>query len=295
MTSSHLISPALSHFIVIAGRVLLATGLVVGIAALLLFLFQRQLIYHPRRYDVSPEALLRSHLAEGRARILTFEIDGHKQHAYYLMNTDASSTSPLCIFLGGNASLALDFLDYAEVLLLDVRGVLLVDYPGYGMNEGRPSRRGIRATVQRAFEELAAMLGENPAQLAPKCTVVGISLGCAATLELAQNFKFRRLILLAPFSSMLDMARRAVGWPFCHLLIDRFDNRAALAHLAKANDPPTVIIYHGDADDLVPVTMSRELAQLYPSIVRCEEIRGADHATILDQAFPRIMEIFRAD
>jgi molybdopterin synthase catalytic subunit len=39
-------------------------------------------------------------------------------------------------------------------------------------------------------------------------------------------------VLVAPFTSLVEAARTRVGWPLCHLVLDRFDNRARLDALA---------------------------------------------------------------
>lgn len=272
-------------------RILGVVALCVGVYALLLFVFQRRLIYYPRSYQVAPESLLRQHIAEGKGRILSFEIGGKKQYAYYIGSLDPPTTKSLCVMVGGNASLALDLLDYGEVLLSCAHGVLLVDYPGYGQNEGQPSRAMISPTVRVAFEELARVIGQSPEILATSTTLVGISLGCAAVLELAQCYSFKTIALLAPFTSLLEMARRVTGWPLCYLLRDRFDNRSALSRLLSRDPLPNVYVFHGDADNVVPVTMSRQLAREFSSLVRYTEIPGADHVTVVDLAFPRICEI----
>lgn len=272
-------------------RVISVVVLCTVVYAVVLFVLQRRLIYYPRTYQVAPESLLREHLAEGKARILVFEIGGKKQYAYYVGSLDPPTSKSLCVMVGGNASLALDLLDYGELLLSCAQGVLLVDYPGYGQNEGKPSRATISPTVRMAFDELASVIGQCPETLATSSTLVGISLGCAAVLELAQCYSFKNIVLLAPFTSLLEMARRVTGWPLCYLLRDRFDNRSALSRLLSRNPLPNVYVFHGDADNVVPVTMSRQLAREFPSLVRYTEFAGADHVTVVDLAFPRILEI----
>ncbi|MCX7624846.1 MAG: alpha/beta hydrolase [Candidatus Sumerlaeaceae bacterium] len=272
-------------------RIVGVVAICVGVYALLLFFFQRRLIYYPRSYEVAPEALLRQHLAEGKARILSFEIGGMRQYAYYIGSLDPPTTKSLCVIVGGNATLALDLLDYGEVLLSCAHGVLLVDYPGYGQSEGQPSRTAISLTVRKAFEELALVLGRAPDALAPSSALMGISLGCAAVLELAQHYSFKTIVLLAPFTSLMEMARKVVGWPLCYLLRDRFDNRLALSRILSQNPLPELFVFHGDADNVVPVTMSQQLAREFPSLVRYNEIPGADHVTIIDLAFPLVREI----
>ncbi|MGB9690733.1 MAG: alpha/beta fold hydrolase [Candidatus Sumerlaeaceae bacterium] len=265
--------------------------LILSIYAILLYIFQRRLIYLPHAYHVAPEALLSQHLEEGRAAILEFTVRGTRQRAYLLRpRGNPKADVHLWVFFGGNASLALDWLDYAELILPCTSGVLLVEYPGYGLNEGRPTRETIVATAVAAFEKAARFFNESPRDLAKRTSLLGISLGCAVALELATRYEVSRVFLLAPFSSLLDMARRSVGWPLCYLLRDRFDNVSTLRALARRTPPPKVWLFHGDADDIVPVAMSRHMAAESSSIITYTEIPGADHASVLDLAFPSIRE-----
>ena len=94
----------------------------------------------------------------------------------------------------------------------------------------------------------------------------------------------KRIVIVSPFTSLYDMARLTFGWPLCHLLIDRFDNRARLAELAARKPRPAVTIIHGDTDNIVPVTMGRELAGLYPDWIHYIELVGGDHNFILTSA-----------
>ncbi len=270
------------------GRILVGVAACFLVLAAILFLVQRFLIYHPRQYAVAPHALLREHLAAGTAHILEFDVDGKKQLAYLFLNEASPPSAPFGVFFGGNGSLALDWLDLVEVVLPCTRGILLVEYPGYGNNEGRPTRKAIGAVSVMAFEKAAHQVGVAPESLASCSFVMGISLGCAAALEFATGYPVPRAVLLAPFTSLLDMARRVVGWPLCLTLLDRFDNVAALRRIIRARPDFHVLLFHGDADDVVPVTMSRELKALFPEQVTYTEIPGADHVTVLDLAFPEI-------
>ncbi len=286
-----IVPPALSAVLTSVLRIGLVVLSILVAYAVILFIFQRRLIYLPHTYPVAPKALLREHLAEGRAEVLEFLNGDVVQYAYLLKSEHPSPDAAFCVFFGGNASLALDWLDCAELVLPCARGVLLVEYPGYGQNGGRPSREAIVQTALKAFEQAAERLNTSSQQLARQTHLLGISLGCAVALEFAQRYDVPRIFLMAPFTSLLEMARRSVGWPLCYLLLDRFDNVAALSALSQRMPPPEIWIFHGDADDVVPVEMSRRMAERFHSFIHYAEIPGANHVTVLDHAFPLICDV----
>jgi fermentation-respiration switch protein FrsA (DUF1100 family) len=88
----------------------------------------------------------------------------------------------------------------------------------------------------------------------------------------------------------MDMARLQVGFPICYLLRERYDNCAGLGELSGRENLPSVHIFHGDADELVPYKMGRELAGMYPELSIFHRVEGADHNTILELAKDRIIE-----
>jgi hypothetical protein len=74
----------------------------------------------------------------------------------------------------------------------------------------------------------------------------------------------QRMVLVAPFTSLLDMARRSVGGPLSHSRSDRYDNRASL-RAVRAHGLPPLAILRGQNDRLIPNSMGAELAALAPA------------------------------
>lgn len=256
------------------------------IFAVSMFLLQEKMIYHGQAYAIDLGRVRKDGLLP-----VSFETSMGQQTALYIPPKGHPDGVPERIWMmfHGNAALALDWLDLLEKSPDGKAGFLLVDYPGYGHCEGKPSPKAILETSEKAMGALAGELKTTPDKLFRHLSMVGYSLGCAAALQLAARHEVERLILVSPFTSMTEMARRTVGWPICLMLTHRFDNRTALATLAARAVRPAVTIIHGDADDLVPVTMSRELARRYAGWIDYHEIHGADHF-ILDAAEPLIVK-----
>lgn len=260
-----------------------------------LFFWQDVLIYHPRPYGPG-----RVERFGRRLEPLEYRTDQGRQTAFYLPprgQAAASGALPaaLWVLFVGNGSLA---LDWEDLLVADPdpdRAFLLVDYPGYGRNAGRAAPASIRQGSEAALAALAARLGRrDAADLAnrvPRLGTAGHSLGAAVALDFAvAHPAVSRVILLAPFTSLRDMARRTVGWPLSGLLRGNFDNRARLDALAArpSPPPPQVVIFHGERDNFIPPAMGRALAAAHPDVARFELVPGANHDDLLLRAESRL-------
>jgi len=271
--------------------------LLVGVA---MFIFQRKLIYHPRPYLREDFATLRSMNPPGRE--IEFSTSCGRQTAFYVpLFGESFSARPrrLWVMFCGNAMRALDWLYFVE----DVQAAaaqtsstrlrdcafLLVDYPGYGSCAGSPSRSGIAESGAGAIAALAKEFTTGSAGLETDLNVLGLSIGTAAALEFATKHPVKRVVLLAPFDTLREVAGRVVG-PLSYLLRDRFDNSARLHELIARNPPPDLFMFHGDADSIVPVAIARRLARNFPE-VKYHEIPQADHNNVLDAAEHGIIKI----
>lgn len=245
---------------------------------------QSRLIYHPRACTAEHEALL----AEAKGRRIVFQTSQGRQTAYYIPPQAEGAAAPKTVWLcfGGNAALALEWLLFTATWN-DRCGFLLVDYPGYGECEGRPTPGSVRESSTAAAKALAAELGLAETELRPRCRVLGHSLGCAAALMAANDLGVDRAVLVSPFTSMTDMGRIVLGWPLCLLNRHPFDNRAALGEFASRAGARGVI-FHGTDDEIIPLRMGRELAEAHPDVLEFHPVAGAGHNDILSAIAGRL-------
>jgi pimeloyl-ACP methyl ester carboxylesterase len=68
----------------------------------------------------------------------------------------------------------------------------------------------------------------------------------------------------------------------------RADHRIALRALS-GRSPPRVEIFHGTKDKVIPMRMSRELAEAFPGFVKFHPVVVADHMSILSEPVREII------
>lgn len=264
-------------------RILRVIFLLLLLPLCLLLGCQSRLIYYPQP---NHEGLHKT-LAKQNGQPVEYQTTQGRQVAFYIPPRDGTGGTPKTIWLcfAGNGSLALHWLSLLPEWNPSF-GYLLVDYPGYGDCQGKPSPATIRESSKVAITALAAHLKLTPEDLQPRLCVLGHSIGCAAGLMAAEDQQVKRVVLIAPFTTMTEMGRRVLGWPLCYLNLHRFDNRKHLGAVVKQG--AEVTIFHGTADEMIPISMSRELAASHPGSVILHEEAGQDHNFIVGNCANKI-------
>jgi pimeloyl-ACP methyl ester carboxylesterase len=209
---------------------------------------ERKMIFPAPRAAIEPDSsagqLLRIPSPSGRV-----------VHAIY---APAPPDNPTIVHFHGNGE-ALDHLVHLSLSFQRVGvGFFAVEYPGYGLSrDGQVSEGSIYEDADAALVHLRDVLG------VPKERIVieGQSLGTGVAVEMARRGHGSRLVLISPFTSMVDIARRIVPvLPASLVVRDRFDSAEKAAKVAL----PALII-HGSDDELIPLDMGKRLAGLLPN------------------------------
>jgi pimeloyl-ACP methyl ester carboxylesterase len=261
-----------------------AAALLVLICVVVGYLYFRQhaMLYHPRRYPA--ELAL-----PANTTAISYMTRAGQQTAFYVSRGGTALPDDLIIAFGGNASLALDWTWLISHDEQPGHAYLLVDYPGYGQNSGTASIDTTRATADGALTELCRHLQIDEAVAEARLSTLGHSWGSAVALDFASRHPVRRVVLIAPFTTLREEAALVVGRPLSHLLIENYDNRERLAELARRDPRPKVHIFHGERDDIIPIAMGRELAIAYPGWVNFHLVPRADHISVIAEAQHQII------
>ena len=164
-------------------------------------------------------------------------------------------------------------------------GVLLTTWRGYSGNSGRPTEDGLYADGRAARAFLRAQGCGDDRQI-----LYGESLGTGVAVHLAQETAPAALVLEAPFSSIVDIARgRFPLLPVGLLIVDHFDSAAKIG---KVGAP--VLIVHGERDRTIPVRQARKLFKRAREPKEAVFIPEADHADLMDFGLPTYVLEFLA-
>ena len=229
--------------------------LVFIIISIILVLTQRQQLYHPRSYNAADKKLI------PYTKKINYSVAGSQQTAY--LYPPSENPKKIWVLLGGNAAIALQWLRLLQHIKLADTSFLLVDYPGYGQNQGYPSERNNTQAVIAAYQAL-----QEHIKTKPELFLMGHSLGSAIAIDAASTLQPKVLVLLSPFTSIYDMAKRSLSPPWAWLLKgfiwDTYLSEQKLTKLSKTNPNMKVYILHGTNDTIVPASMGRKLAKAHP-------------------------------
>jgi uncharacterized protein len=263
--------------------------LIVVLAAIALtaipVIFQRRFIYFPLRYSA---VQLRKAKSIGTQEIIFRTSQGNQTAFFWQIGSPTVAPESLWLMFGGNGDLALAWLDLVGALSATSTGFLLIDYPGYGICQGKPNPRTILENSEGALHALLEQRGWNAEPIG--LSVFGHSLGGAAALQFAVNRPVRRIILISTFTSMDDLVRKQIGFSLGPLLQHRFESRSLLRTILAENRVAEISIIHGKLDEIVPLRMGAALAQLDLSRIKFVAVPGAAHNNIIEKALPQILE-----
>lgn len=155
--------------------------------------------------------------------------------------------SARCTFLyfHGNAMDIGTSIPYLNAIHKAGYSVLAVEYPGYGITEGKPSEEDCYLAATAGYNFLRTTQGIPAEQI----IAYGFSLGTGIATDLAAREPLGALVLESPFLSTFRVVTKVKIAPF-----DRFDN---LDKIDKITCP--LLVIHGDADRVVPFSHGKKL------------------------------------
>jgi uncharacterized protein len=209
--------------------VMIYAGIVVVV-----YVSQRRLMYFPTHG--APASRLSPWLVRG-------EVFGYAR--------ETPKPARVWLMLHGNGGQAAH-RDYILSCIGSADAVFVLEYPGYGVRPGIPSRESIDAAALAAYQELRARYPQAA------MGVIGESLGSGPAAQLAKASPAPdRIVLITPYDTVANVAADAYPFlPVRYLLRDRWDNIEALRGYHGRLD-----IYGAENDHIIPVKHARALAE----------------------------------
>ncbi len=237
------------------------------VLVLLAWLFQERLAFPAPRARVPDPWRVGVEHAE---RVALVSTDGTRLAGWYFAPKAvvAGRPSPGLLWFYGNGENVAAIWPVVRDFQPPGTAVLVVDYPGYGGSEGRTTEAGLYGAADAAYALLVTRPGIDPQRI----YVYGRSLGSAVATHVAAHHPVAGLILESPFTSAAAMARHL------YKLLPRFTVTLRLDNLANVRriHCPT-LVFHGDADRLVPTAMGLTVAAAAAGGAEVVLIHGAGH------------------
>lgn len=264
---------------------------------ILMAVFQRSLIYVPRRVPALP--LSSATLPEATAEeVIARTEDALELHGWWLTVRAPLTASreqhraggvahgrPLVLYFCGNAGHRGYRIPEFDLLTSLGADVLCCDYRGYGVNAGSPSEDGLAADARAVWKLATQDRGVEPERI----VLFGESLGGGVAVRLAAELCAAGtppagLVTRSTFSSLDDVAATAFPWlPTRWLLRDRFPSAIRITQVTCP-----IELIHGERDTIVPHALGRKLFAAAPPQSsggvpkRMVDLPKADHNDVLE-------------
>lgn len=214
------------------------------------------LVYQPDKYFHNhPDQF------QTKFEVLTFKsIDGTKLSAWKLLSTKSPAKNLVVFFHGNAQNLTAHFVNLVWMMEHDY-DVLIFDYRGYGLSEGKPEPKGVSedgfAFLNYGYEQFKKNNYE-------KFIVYAQSLGGAVALKSLEDFKhldeISLLVLDSTFLSPRLVARDKTNRVLQYLISNDYTANPKLEHLKAV----PVLSIHSKSDNVVDYQLGLDVFNLLP-------------------------------
>lgn len=228
----------------------------------LVYLRQEALLFYP---EPLPNGFA---FAQPDVQEVQVPVPGAVLSALHLRQANARG---VVFFLHGNAGNLADWFVNQEIYRQSRFDLFMIDYRGYGKSTGRiESEAQLHADVDAAWDAIA------PLYRGLRVAIYGRSLGTGLAAHLAARIQPDLTILVSPYWSVIDLARR--HYPYLPWFLLRYPLRTH-RDIGRIRSP--ILLIHGDRDRLIPYRHSLRLreAVAHAQLVR---VAGAAHNDLQD-------------
>ncbi len=233
-----------------------------------MYIWQRSFLYLPDKQTYSPGDVNLVAIEE----ITIVTPDGERLQSWYL---PAKTGQPTILYFHGNGGSIAGRADRLAYYQTRGLGALFVSYRGYGKSTGTASETGLVTDGLASYDWLTAR-GITGDQI----VVVGESLGAAVSVRLAVQRKIRALVIEAPFTSTIAVAKSVYWWlPVDLLMKDRFET---IKIIDQVKVP--LLVIHGDMDEITNVAQGKKVFEKANQPKTLKIVAGASHNDLFVQS-----------
>ncbi len=251
---------------------LISLGIAYGLVLGVLFVEQRALLY-PGAADQTVVGLPETYGARAVHDFRLTAADGQELRSWFL--PPATDDAPVLMMLLGNNGRLNGHMDLLKALQDKGFGALVVGYRGFNGSSGQPTEDNLYADARANL----AWLNDTAGIALDQVVVMGYSLGTGIATKMATEYPLKGLVLAAPYTSMVDMARHTYWWvPVSLLLKDRYDTQSRLSDIHA----PLLVIM-GEKDQVVPAAQGHAVFDAAGDPKDALWLPEADHFTLFQQ------------
>jgi len=211
---------------------------------------ERAITFHPERLTAAEQ---KEPLPAGAEDVWFTAADGTRLHGWYFARAESRNAGTI-IYFHGNGGNIRNVGWLAQSFAQRAFNVLLFDYRGYGLSDGKATdESGLYLDGEAALQFVVSEKQKAPDRI----ILYGQSLGTAVATETATRCTCGALILESGFSSASSLGSRVLPWVprWLHFL---GKNRFESARKLKTINMP-VLVSHGDPDLTIPTDEGRAL------------------------------------
>ena len=245
-------------------RKVLSSLLRVGIStyvilALILFVFQKKLLFFPTtEIRVTPAS------NDWDFQEFILPIDGFETFGWFI--PAQTETSQTVLFSHGNAGNMGDRLETIRIFHELDFNVAIYDYGGYGNSTGSVSEKRCYADARAVWSYLREERGIEASSI----VLFGRSIGGAVTVQLATEVEAAAVVLESTFFSIPRMAQELYPvFPSSLLVRHRFDSGSKVANIEEP-----ILHIHSPGDELIPYSHGKALFDASTQPKEFLELRG---------------------
>ncbi|WP_027553241.1 alpha/beta hydrolase [Bradyrhizobium sp. Cp5.3] len=179
----------------------------------------------------------------------------------------AKPDRPVILYFHGNGDFLAGLVGRFKAMTADGTGLVALSYRGYAGSSGAPSEQGLLRDAAAAYAFTAARYA------AERIVAWGFSLGTGVAVAIASEHTIGKLILEAPYTSMVDVAASHYRFvPVRLLMRDQFRSDERIARVTAP-----LLIMHGTDDPTIPIALGTRLFALARGPKRFVRLDGGGH------------------